>query len=61
MEASYAVIVASEHVTFPVHHENRFDTTLDSKCEATETAQCRRFWPTVSWSASRHLPKKALL
>jgi hypothetical protein len=50
VEATYAVTVASEHVTFLVHQEYRFDTSLDSHCEATETAQCRRFWPTVSWA-----------
>jgi hypothetical protein len=50
VEATYAVTVAAEHLTILVHQEYRFDTALDNKCEATESAKCRRFWPTVSWA-----------
>jgi len=33
-----------------IEQSYRFDTALDTACEPTETAQCRRFWPTTTWA-----------
>jgi hypothetical protein len=37
-------------VTVLVQQSYRFDTRLDSECEPTMTAKCRRFWPTTTWA-----------
>jgi|GEM_PF-6618092 len=51
VSATYTVTSISEGLTFLVQQSYRLDP-LDSneRCEATETAHCVRFWPTVTWA-----------
>ncbi|WP_328296192.1 hypothetical protein OG218_26450 [Kineococcus sp. NBC_00420] len=53
VSATYRVIV-NEHtpqeLTVLIGQSYRFDPHLDTECEPTVTAQCIRFWPTVSWA-----------
>jgi hypothetical protein len=51
--ANYQVSVhpdSGPDVTVSVTQQYRFSDTLDHRCEASMTAVCKRFWPTVAWS-----------
>ena len=53
VSATYRLTVplpGDKTVPILVQQSFRFDTQLDSKCEPTMTARCRRFWPTTTWA-----------
>jgi hypothetical protein len=50
VSATYRVRSVSRNVSFLVQQTYRFDVFDPStKCEPSLTAQCVRFWPTVTW------------
>jgi hypothetical protein len=51
VSATYRVSSLSTNLTFLVQQSYRFDSfNVKERCEATETANCVRFWPTVTWA-----------
>ena len=57
VEATYLVTSSSPNHLFLVHQAYRFDPfDKDERCEATETAPCVRFWPTVTWALKDEAP-----
>jgi alpha-tubulin suppressor-like RCC1 family protein len=57
VSATYKVLSLSTGLTFLVQQSYRFDPfEKDERCEATETAPCVRFWPTVTWALKDEAP-----
>ena len=57
VEATYLVTSSSPNHLFLVHQAYRFDPLdKDERCEATETAPCVRFWPTITWALKDEVP-----
>ena len=51
VSATYSVSSLSTNLTFLVQQSYRFDPfNVKERCEATETTNCVRFWPTVTWA-----------
>jgi hypothetical protein len=50
VSATYRLVSAATGVSYLVQQSYRFDPfNSDTRCEASESARCVRFWPTVTW------------